>query len=77
MSFIISEKTSNPRVRKSLVAVYEIGEFEGEFTIDFWGEDAQFLEMWSYDSEDERDRVFKRVDNMFGDPNMPGMSQRC
>lgn len=77
MSFIISEKASNPRVRKSLVAVYEIGEFDGEFTIDFWGEEALFLEMWTYDSEDERDRVFKRVDNIFSDPQIPMNSQRC
>jgi hypothetical protein len=60
--FLVSEKITNPRVRKDLIAVYEVGESSEGYTIDFWGVEAEFLEMWQYDSEDERNRVIKNVD---------------
>lgn len=75
--FLVSAKIENPRVRKSLIHVYEIGTFEDSYTIDFWGEDCTFLEAWTYDSKDERDRVFKIVDQQFADCNSPLSRQVC
>jgi hypothetical protein len=75
--FLVSEKTTNPRVRKDLIAVYEVGESSEGYTIDFWGVEAEFLEMWSYDSEDERNRVIKNVDQSMAHPSGSGIASRA
>jgi hypothetical protein len=75
--FLVSEKITNPRVRKDLIAVYEVGESSEGYTIDFWGVEAEFLEMWQYDSEDERNRVIKNVDAAMGQPSGSGILTRA